>query len=109
MHELSYETGDIEDPSVSPDELDIGEHHAIAIAEERGLILLTDDLAARKAAIERGIEVHGSIGVIAFGFAQGKIRKQEASSRMRALQHETSLFITEGVVEQGIKLLNNTE
>ena len=73
MHELSYETGDIEDPSVSPDELDIGEHHAIAIAEERGLILLTDDLAARKAAIERGIEVHGSIGVIAFGFAQGNI------------------------------------
>jgi len=73
------------------------------------LILLTDDLTARKAAIERGIEVHASIGVIASGFAQGKIQRQEAASRMRALQHETNLFITEGVVEQGIKLLDVTE
>ena len=109
MHDLRYEMGDLEGSSVAPDELDVGERQAIAIAEERGVILLTDDLAARKAAIERGIEVHGSIGVIAFGVAQGKIQKEEAASRMRALQHETSLFITEGVVEQGIKLLNETE
>ena len=109
MHDLSYEMFDIENPSVAPDELDTGERQAIAIAEERGMILLTDDLAARKAATERGIEVHGSIGVIAFGYAQGKIQRQEAASRMRALQHETSLFITEGVVEQRIKLLKETE
>lgn len=109
MHDLSYEIIEIEDASVAPDKLDVGERQAVTLADERGLILLTDDLAARKAAIEREIEVHGSIGVIAFGFGQGKIHRQEAASRMRALQHETSLFITEGVVEEGIKLLNETE
>ena len=108
MQQLGYEVVEIEDTPMGSNELEVGERQAIALAEERELLLLTDDLAARNAAIERGIEVHGSIGVIVFGFAQGEIQKQEAASLMRALQYETSLFITEGVVEQGVKLLDST-
>jgi len=32
--------------------------------------------------------------------------RDEAASRMRALQRETSLFVTESVVERGIQMLD---
>jgi hypothetical protein len=32
--------------------------------------------------------------------------KDEAASRMRALQRETSLFVTQAVVERGIRMLD---
>ena len=67
-----------------------------------------DDLAAREIAAENDIEVHGSIGVIALGYTRGLIERDEAASRMRAIQRETSLFVTEAVVEQGIQLLDDT-
>ena len=53
-----------------------------------------------------GVEVHGSIGVIALGYARGLLDREEAASLMRALQRETSLFVTEAVVERGIRMLD---
>ncbi|MDH5020901.1 nucleic acid-binding protein [Halobacterium rubrum] len=87
-------------------ELDAGERAAISVARGRELVLLTDDLAAREVASEAGIDVHGSIGVIALGYSRGLLDRDEAASRMRALQRETSLFVTEAVVERGIRLLD---
>jgi predicted nucleic acid-binding protein len=71
-----------------------------------GVVLLTDNLAAREAASDAGVEVHGSIGVIALGYGCGVIDRDEAASRMRALQRERSLFVTEAVVERGIQMLD---
>ena len=53
-----------------------------------------------------GVEVHGSIGVIALGYGRGLLDRNEAASRMRALQRETSLFVTEAVVERGVQMLD---
>ncbi len=53
-----------------------------------------------------GVEVHGSIGVIALGYSRGLLGRKEAASLMRALQRETSLFVTEAVVERGIRMLD---
>ena len=69
-------------------------------------MLLTDDLTAREAASDAGVEVYGSIGVIALGYGRGLLERDEAASRMRALQRETSLFVTETVVERGIQMLD---
>lgn len=69
-------------------------------------MLLTDDLDARERATERGVEVHGSVGVIVLGYARGELDRDEAASLMRALQRETSLFVTDAVVEHGIELLD---
>ena len=55
------DTQSIEDHHV---ELDPGETAALAIANIRDAILLTDDLAAHDAATSLGVEVHGSIGII---------------------------------------------
>ena len=102
--DLSYE---LVEASTQPDtdQLDPGERAAIAVANSRDAILLTDDLAAREAATEAGIEVHGSVGIIALAYARERIDKSDASSRMRSLQRESTLFITDAVVERGIELL----
>jgi predicted nucleic acid-binding protein len=53
-----------------------------------------------------GIEVHGTIGVITLGYSRGLLDRDEAASLMRALQRETSLFVTDAVVERGIRMLD---
>ncbi|MFB6270553.1 MAG: nucleic acid-binding protein [Halobacterium sp.] len=87
-------------------DLDAGELAAIAAAVELDAILLTDDLAAREYAAEHGIEVHGSVGVVALGYARGAVTRDEAASFMRRLQRESSLFVTQSVVERGIEMLD---
>ena len=107
LADLPYELVEANKSRVGTEELDAGERAAIAVAEERGVVLLTDDLAAREAASDAGVEVHGSIGVIALGHARRLLDNDEAASLMRALQRETSLFVTEAVVEHGIQMLDD--
>lgn len=85
--------------------LDAGEAAALAVAADRDAILLTDDLAARDTAKEAGVEVHGSIGTIVLASGRGELTESEAAQLMRSLQTETSLFITDAVVEHGIEIL----
>ena len=75
-------------------------------SQKRRESFLTDDLAAREAASDADVGVHGSIGVIALGYGRGLLDRDEAASRMRALQRETSLFVTDAVVERGIQMLD---
>ena len=105
LADISYDLVDGGDEAVTTEELDAGESAAIAVATERDIVLLTDDLAARMSASDSGIEVHGSVGIIALAHARGHLDADEAAARMRALQAETSLFVTEAVVERGIELL----
>ena len=107
LADLSYELVESDESRVSGEELDAGERAAIAVAEERGVVLLTDDLAAREAASDVGVEVHGSVGILALGYGRGLLDRDEAASRMRALQRETSLFVTDAVVERGIRMLDD--
>jgi predicted nucleic acid-binding protein len=104
--DLSYELVEADERRIRTEKRDAGERAAIAVAEEQGVVLLTDDLAARETASDAGVEVRGSIGVIALGHGSGLLDRDEAASRMRALQRETSLFVTESVVERGIQMLD---
>lgn len=106
LADLSYELVEADESRVGTEELDAGERAAIAVAEERGVVLLTDDLAAREAASDTGVDVHGAIGVIALGHARGILDRDGAASLMRALQREASLFVTEAIVEHGIQMLD---
>nr|WP_238330848.1 hypothetical protein [Haloglomus irregulare] len=106
MADLSHGPAEADESQVGAQELDAGERAAIAVAEARGIVLHTDDRAAREAASDTGVEGRGSIGVIALGYGRGLLDRDEAASRMRALQRETSLFVTEAVVERGIQMLD---
>lgn len=107
LEDISYTCIESDEADVRTEELDAGERAALAAAKEHDVVLLTDDLAARETAENVGIDVHGSIGVIALGYSQGYLSRDEAATRMRALQKETSLFVTAAVVEHGIRLLDN--
>ena len=109
LADLSYELVDSDAEADTTAELDAGERAAIAVAAEQDIVLLTDDLAARKSASESGVEVHGSVGVIALAHGRGRLDADEAAARMRALQRETSLFVTESVIERGIDLLSENK
>jgi predicted nucleic acid-binding protein len=106
LADLSYELVEADESRAGTEQLDAGERTAIAVAEQRRVVLLTDDLAAREAASDAGVEVRGSIDVIALGYARGLLDRDEAASLVRAFQRQTSLFVTEGVVERGIQMMD---
>ncbi|PAU84350.1 nucleic acid-binding protein [Halorubrum salipaludis] len=108
LADVSYELVETDAEEKKTGDLDVGESAAISIARERKVTLLTDDLAARESAADAGIEVHGSIGVIALAHGRGRLDADEAATQMRALQRETSLFTTDAVIERGIELLDET-
>jgi predicted nucleic acid-binding protein len=108
LSDLQYTRVSTEGEGVGDERLDPGERTALAVANERDITLLTDDLAARETAAELGIDVHGSIGIIALGHARGHIDRPTAATRMRELQRETSLFVSDAVVERGIELLDDS-
>ena len=57
LADLSCELVEADESRVGTEELDAGERAAIAVAEERGVVPLTDDLAAREAASDAGVGV----------------------------------------------------
>lgn len=85
LTDISYELVEVDDKAGETDELDAGESAAIAVATERGITLLTDDLAARKSASDSGVGVHGSVGIIALAHGRGYLDADEAAARMRSL------------------------
>lgn len=107
LADLSFELTEANGCHPQTAELDAGERAALAVAAEYDAVLLTDDLAARESALKADVEVRGSLGVIALGYAQGPLDRDEAASLMQALQRETSLFVTDAVIERGIRLLDD--
>ncbi len=80
--------------------LDRGEAEAMVLAE---LIeadwFLTDDAAARFLAARRGLEVHGSLGVVLWAAAVGKIDQQSAEDFLERLG-KSSLWISARVLAE---------
>lgn len=68
LSELDYEAEEATHSDEDFPALDPGETAAITLARKHGAILLTDDLSARETAADLGIDVHGSIGVVLFGY-----------------------------------------
>jgi len=84
-------------------ELDPGESAALALTERAGGMILTDDMAARKRANEFGIEVHGSIGVVLTAYADGRLDADEAIDSVRALEHESTLYLSKPLVNRAMR------
>lgn len=89
--ELSAERVDIDIETVYP-HLDSGETAALVACTERNAILLTDDLDARNTAVEEGIEVHGSVGVVLYGYSQGALSADATKRTLRELKQDTNLY-----------------
>lgn len=74
--------------------LHAGEAEALALAGQlRAEWLLTDDTAARLLALQQGLEVHGSLGVVLWAAAMGHFDRQNAEETLDALSR-SSLWLS---------------
>lgn len=89
--------------------LDPGETAALVLCTERDSMLLTDDLDARRTANEEGIEVHGSVGVVLYGYSQGELSKETAKRVLRDLKQDTNLYLSTPLLEHAIELVESDD
>jgi predicted nucleic acid-binding protein len=87
--------------------LDAGERAALALCRRVDGTLLTDDLDARKKADELGIEVHGSIGIVLAAYADGLIDDERARATIRALESDSTLYLTRALVDRAIDRIDD--
>jgi predicted nucleic acid-binding protein len=106
--EFSVDQGTIDIDSVYP-HLDPGETAALVVCTERDAILLTDDMDARNTANEEGIEVHGSVGVVLYGYSQGELGQKTAKRTLPELKQDTSLYLSTPLIEHAIELVESDE
>ena len=89
--------------------LDPGESAALVLCSSLDATFLTDDLDARETADAEGVDVHGSIGVVCYALGETELTRDEASTLLRTLDSETSLYLSEPLLEYAIRLVERGE
>lgn len=76
--------------------LDLGESEALVLARERNAgVVMVDELDGRNAAVELGLRVTGTLGLLAWAKLSGLIPSAELA--MRELEARTRFFISDPV------------
>lgn len=89
--------------------LQVGETDCIQLClKMRPCVLLTDDLSARITVEKLSIEVHGTVGIIAYAFRRKWLSLKKAEESLNLLYHRSSLFITYAIIEEAIRSLKNS-
>ena len=77
------------------------------VVEMSPCIFLTDDLSARRAAEKLNVEVHGTVGIIAYAVRQRWLTIEKAEDALNLLYHQSNLFITYAIIEHAIHTIKN--
>ena len=86
--------------------LQAGERESLFLCSQLAVpVLLTDDLAVRRAAKSLGLTPVGSLGVIARAHRVGRISREAAELHLRDLYSVSSLFVTQTIVDLAIERL----
>lgn len=81
--------------------LDLGEQAALSLmALKPEAIFLTDDAAARLAAVSLGYQVHGSIGILIRAIRRQQKTKSEVLEILRNIPTRSTLFIRPGLLNE---------
>ncbi len=84
----------------STSELDVGEAKAVVLAQSvRADWLLTDDARARLVGSLRGLEVHGSLGVVLWAATSGHLNRTEGLAALHRLSL-SSLWVSANVLRE---------
>lgn len=87
-----------------------GETDCIHLALEMiPCIFLTDDLNARRAAENIKLEVHGTVGLLAYALRQSWMTIEKAEDALNLLYYQSNLFITYTIIEEAIHTLRNSD
>lgn len=88
--------------------LQAGDRESLYLATSLEIpVLLTDDLAVRRAAREVGLTPLGSLGVIAKASRAGLISIDDAEERLGRLHATSSLYVTKAIIELAIERLRD--
>ncbi len=88
--------------------LDRGEIECLRLALDHApCIFLTDDLAARRSAERLSIEVHGTVGLIAYAARHRWLSLPQAEKALHQLYEKSSLFITFEIIDSAILALRH--
>ena len=91
-------------------ELGLGESEAIALCKQCGIeLLLTDDLDARIVAKKFGLKAHGSVGILLKAFKEKIFSKSKAIELAGKLKTNSSLFITNELIEYAIQEIKKSK
>jgi predicted nucleic acid-binding protein len=86
--------------------LQAGERESLLLSSKLGVpVLLTDDLAVRRAAKVLGLTPVGSLGIIARAHQMGLLTVDTAERHLRELYTVSSLFVTQTIVDLAIERL----
>ncbi|MCC7355614.1 MAG: DUF3368 domain-containing protein [Anaerolineae bacterium] len=66
-------------------QLDFGEAECLAVAQSRRCLFLSDDLAARRLAMGRGVKVSGTIGVLLLLVKRGELPVGDADDLLASM------------------------
>lgn len=81
--------------------LDLGEQAALTLMKSYPeAILLTDDAAARLAAVTLGYRVHGTIGILVRAIRRKQKSKEEILSILRTLPDKSTLYIRQDLLSE---------
>ena len=78
-----------------------GESEALALASERGLLLVTDDLKARRAAAKLGVRCTGTIGILLRAKLRGVL---PVVMPVITQMEEAGFFLTESLKQEARRL-----
>ena len=88
--------------------LDKGESDALTLFKEYPYaIFLTDDSAARFAATQLGIKVHGTIGIIIRAIRQNIYSPKKVISILREIPDKSTLYIRKGLLDKIIEQIKS--
>ena len=86
--------------------LESGEAEAVSLARQvKAHWLLTDDAAARLFAQTLGIEVHGSVGIVLWAAATGRLTRADTEAALDRLA-QSSLWVSHKVLAEAKAALN---
>ncbi len=84
--------------------LDEGEQFSLALVRVyRGAIFFTDDAAARLAAEQESIRVHGTIGIILRAIRQNHRTPREVLALLRMIPSKSTLYIRSSLLDEVIE------
>ena len=88
--------------------LDYGEQAALSVMElNPDSIFLTDDAAARLAAVSLGYQVHGSIGILIRAIRREQMAVDEVVTILRDIPTRSTLFIRANLLDDIINQVEN--
>lgn len=95
---VSTEVTDLANQWLSAGLLDAGEAEALAHAKvESADLFLTDDAAARTLAESIGLEARGTLGVVLYAAAVGRLGEAEAKRALDDLENRSTLWMSSRV------------